>query len=93
MVGHSIPFLCPYTILHCVYRLTQPGGITNGHDLVAAYLRAHYPAPLVNTVLAAADLVPRAMEYQTAALSDTAYILLQILRAIPSSILQMFQNK
>lgn len=33
------------------------------------------------------------MEYQTAALSDTAYILLQILRAIPSSILQMFQNK
>lgn len=72
---------------------TLTGGITNGHDLVAAYLRANYPTPLVNTVLAAADLAPRETEYQTVAISDTAYILLQIIRAIPKSILQLFQNK
>lgn len=44
-------------------------------------------------MLAAADLAPRPIEYQTTAISDTAYILLQILRAIPNSIMQMFQNK
>jgi hypothetical protein len=69
------------------------GGITNGHDLVAAYLHANYPAPLVNTILAVADVAPRPAEYQTTALGDTVYVLLQVIRAIPSTIVQWFSNR
>ncbi|KAJ5198081.1 uncharacterized protein N7498_007198 [Penicillium cinerascens] len=77
----------------CDGNLWTGGGVTNGHDLVAAYLRAKYPAPLVNTVLAVADVTPRPVRYQTAALTDTIYVLFQIIRAIPSSIVQLFRNK
>ncbi|KAJ5459817.1 uncharacterized protein N7458_001369 [Penicillium daleae] len=69
--------------------LWMSGGITNGHDLVAEYLRENYPAPLVNTVLGAADLAPRSLHYQTTATRDSAFFGWQIIRAIPSSILRM----
>lgn len=69
------------------------GGITNGHDVVAAYLHTIYPAPLVNTVLAVADIAPRPAEYQITPLGDTMYVLVQIIRAIPSSIAKLFFKK
>ncbi|OOQ81828.1 ThiJ/PfpI family protein [Penicillium brasilianum] len=68
------------------------GGITNGHDLVAEYLRENYPAPLVNTVLGAADVAPRPLQYQTTATCDSAFFVWQIIRAIPSSILRMLTS-
>ncbi|EZF32578.1 hypothetical protein H109_05195 [Trichophyton interdigitale MR816] len=40
------------------------GGVTNGNDLVAAYLREHYPLPLVNTILSIADVGGRQIEYE-----------------------------
>ncbi|EGD96811.1 ThiJ/PfpI family protein [Trichophyton tonsurans CBS 112818] len=39
-------------------------GVTNGNDLVAAYLREHYPLPLVNTILSIADVGGRQIEYE-----------------------------
>ena len=69
------------------------GGVTNGHDVVAAYLHTIYPAPLVNTVLAVADIAPRPAEYQTTPIGDMMYVLVQIIRAIPSSIAQLFINR
>ena len=65
------------------------GGVTNGHDLVAEYLRENYPAPLVNTVLGAADIAHRSLQYQTTATRDSAFFMWQIIRAIPSSIMRM----
>ncbi|EPS26911.1 hypothetical protein POX_g08789 [Penicillium oxalicum] len=65
------------------------GGVTNGHDLMAEYLRENYPAAVVNTVLGAADVTPRALEYDTSATRDSAFFMWQIVRAIPSSILRM----
>ncbi|KAJ5153282.1 uncharacterized protein N7482_009760 [Penicillium canariense] len=67
------------------------GGITNGHDLVAEYLRENYPVPLVNTVLAAADVVSRPLQYQTTAIRDSAFFMWQIIRSIPSSIIRMLR--
>jgi hypothetical protein len=65
------------------------GGVTNGHDLVAEYLRENYPAPLVNTVLGAADVAQRPLQYQTTATRDSAFFMWQIIMAIPSSIMRM----
>ncbi|KAK2873277.1 hypothetical protein FQN49_002467 [Arthroderma sp. PD_2] len=39
------------------------GGVTNGNDLVAAYLRENCPLPLVNEILAIADVGDRKIEY------------------------------
>ncbi|KAF7714870.1 DJ-1_PfpI domain-containing protein [Penicillium ucsense] len=43
--------------------LWMSGGVTNGHDLVAEYIRMHYPEPVVNVVLGTADVAPRALKY------------------------------
>ena len=59
--------------------VTGSGGITNGRDLVAAYLCEKFPAPLVNVVLATAD-VPRP-DYGS--WMDRGYMLWQVVRAVP----------
>jgi putative intracellular protease/amidase len=69
------------------------GGITNGHDLVIAYLREHYPAALVNTILVAADIPVRPAKYASSATSDTAYVLWQVIRAIPNALGRLFGGK
>ncbi|KAJ5594286.1 uncharacterized protein N7459_000494 [Penicillium hispanicum] len=69
------------------------GGIINGHDLVAAYLRANYAASVANTVIAAAELAPRAVEYQTGPTRDVAYIVWQLIRALPHSIVRLLKGK
>lgn len=50
--------------------LMDTGGITNGHDLVAEYLRENYPAPLVNSVLAIADGPQRPLQYESSPTHD-----------------------
>ncbi|GLI76838.1 hypothetical protein PoHVEF18_005116 [Penicillium ochrochloron] len=102
-VGTSPRFLIPYMkktfpdtkLWDHTLRVTRDGnlwmcgGITNGHDLVAEYLRENYAAPLVNTVLGAADVAQRPLRYQTTATRDSAFFMWQIIRAIPSSIMRM----
>ncbi|KAJ5472980.1 hypothetical protein N7530_006981 [Penicillium desertorum] len=73
--------------------LWTSGGITNGHDLVAAYLREHYPAALVNTILVAADIPSRPAAYATPAMSDTLYILWQVIRAVPNAVIGWVRGK
>ncbi|KAJ5555091.1 hypothetical protein N7461_003561 [Penicillium sp. DV-2018c] len=51
--------------------LWSSGGITNGHDLVAMFLREHYPAQLVDTILLAADITERAAKYTSSASPST----------------------
>lgn len=67
----------------------QTGGITNGHDLIAEYLRENYPTPLVNAVLAMADVGGRSIAYETPAVGDTGVFLWQVLRALPGYMLKI----
>ena len=93
--GREESFYCGRSVsesnfwLSCLFLLVSLGGVTNGHDLMAEYLRENYPAAVVNTVLGAADVTPRALEYDTSATRDSAFFMWQIVRAIPSSILRM----
>ncbi|KAJ5334864.1 hypothetical protein N7452_007267 [Penicillium brevicompactum] len=64
------------------------GGITNGHDLVAAYLRENYPAPLVNFVLALADVTERPKAYADAMAVDFGFMLWQVIKAVPNYLLK-----
>ncbi|KAJ5210776.1 DJ-1 domain InhA-type [Penicillium cf. griseofulvum] len=73
--------------------LWTSGGITNGHDLVIAYLREHYPAALVNTILVAADIPVRPAAYASSAAGDTAYVLWQVIRALPNALSRLFSGK
>jgi putative intracellular protease/amidase len=69
------------------------GGITNGHDLVAGYLRENYPAALVNTILATADIPPRPAAYGSTTTSDFAYVLWQVVRAVPNMLFRLVRGK
>ncbi|KAI2758780.1 hypothetical protein DTO006G1_6177 [Penicillium roqueforti] len=71
------------------------GGITNGHDLVIAYLRDHYPALLVNTILAAADITPRPVAYATSATedTDTVYAVWRVIKAFSKAVVWFFGKK
>ncbi|CAI7625429.1 unnamed protein product [Penicillium discolor] len=73
--------------------LWTSGGITNGHDLVAGYLRKHYPAALVNTILVAADIPSRPAAYASSARIDTLYVLWQVIRALPNTVIRLFSGK
>lgn len=43
--------------------LWTSGGITNGQDMVAAYIREKWPGPLAGAMMAAADVGERPQEY------------------------------
>ncbi|KAJ5864691.1 uncharacterized protein N7529_006607 [Penicillium soppii] len=73
--------------------LWTSGGITNGHDLVAGYLRENYPAALVNTILATADIPPRPAAYGSTTTSDFAYVLWQVVRAVPNMLFRLVRGK
>ncbi|KAJ5530658.1 hypothetical protein N7527_004051 [Penicillium freii] len=73
--------------------LWTSGGITNGHDLVAGYLREHYPAALVNTILVAADIPSRPAAYASSARSDTLYVIWQVIMALPNAVIRLFSGK
>lgn len=48
----------------CVISGVMTGGVTNGQDMVAAYIRAKWPGPTAETVLAVADVSDRGDEYR-----------------------------
>lgn len=79
----------------CMCMLILLGGITNGHDLVIAYLRDHYPALLVNTILAAADITPRPVAYATSATedTDTVYVVWRVIKAFSKAVVWFFSKK
>jgi len=56
------------------------GGITNGHDMVAAYIREKWPGPTTEAVLAAADVGDRGAEYRTGQAAENVWWLWQIFR-------------
>lgn len=94
------PFPFPSSIFHClgqgVFRRTGTdrmmiGGITNGHDLVAQYLRETYPPALVNVVLAMADVPERSVKYDTGPARDNIFFLWQVLRVLPSAVFRMIR--
>ena len=41
----------------------RKGGVTNGQDMVAAYIRSKWPGPTAETALAIADVGDRSQEY------------------------------
>ncbi|EEQ27589.1 hypothetical protein McanCB56680_001011 [Microsporum canis] len=47
-----------------IWTSATKGAVTNGNDLVAAYLRENCPLPLVNAILAIADVGERKLEYE-----------------------------
>lgn len=55
------------------------GGITNGQDMVAAYIREKWPGPTTEAVLAAAD-GDRGAEYRTGQAAENVWWLWQIFR-------------
>ncbi|MCJ1453486.1 hypothetical protein MMC28_003833 [Mycoblastus sanguinarius] len=56
-------------------------GITNGLDMVAAYVRENWPGPTAEAVLAMADVGERGEQYGSSKAGENAWWLWQILRA------------
>lgn len=56
-------------------------GITNGQDMVGAYIRERFPGPLSETVLAMADVGDRNQEYDGGVARMNMFFVWQILRA------------
>ncbi|KAH8703731.1 ThiJ/PfpI family protein [Talaromyces proteolyticus] len=65
------------------------GGITNGNDLVAAYLRATYPGPVAEMVCTMADVGDRALEYDVGMRRGMLFVLWQVIKALPSYIFRL----
>jgi len=61
--------------------LTFTGGITNGQEMVAAYLRAKFPGPTTEVVLALAEVGERGVNYSVGSTGNTLWWLWQILRS------------
>ncbi|CAG8950482.1 hypothetical protein HYFRA_00006978 [Hymenoscyphus fraxineus] len=57
------------------------GGITNGQEMVAGYLRHHFPGPAVEVVLAMADVGEKGIHYSNGKVLDNVWWLWQILKA------------
>ncbi|KAJ5766855.1 ThiJ/PfpI family protein [Penicillium nucicola] len=70
--------------------LWTSGGITTGFDLVLEYLRENYPAPLVNEIIAQAEITPRPVHYSSSA--NAASVLWQMVKALPNTMLQILRK-
>jgi len=57
------------------------GGITNGQDMVAEYIRVRWPGPLAEVVCNMADVGGRGVEYENGKAKENAFWVWQILRA------------
>ncbi|KAL1981235.1 hypothetical protein VTN96DRAFT_2948 [Rasamsonia emersonii] len=44
--------------------LWTSGGVTNGNDLIATYIKETYPAPLAQTVCAVAEIGDKPLKYE-----------------------------
>ena len=57
------------------------GGITNGMDMVAVYMKQRWPGALSDTVLEMAEVVIRPQEYGTGKLGMNAWWVFHIFKA------------
>ena len=57
------------------------GGITNGQEIVAAYIREKFPGPAAEAALAMAGCGEKGIEYTTSASQDNVWWLWQIVKA------------
>ncbi|KAF2119341.1 class I glutamine amidotransferase-like protein [Lophiotrema nucula] len=62
-------------------KLWTSGGITNGMDMVATYLRYRWPGPLPETILSMADVDVRAQEYSQGQVGFTAWWVFHVFKA------------
>ncbi|OCL03526.1 PfpI endopeptidase-like protein [Glonium stellatum] len=62
-------------------KIWTSGGITNGQDMVAAYIRQRWPGPVTAVVCEMADIGSRDMEYNNGSTKDNAWWIWQIFRA------------
>ncbi|KAF4635489.1 hypothetical protein G7Y89_g2596 [Cudoniella acicularis] len=58
------------------------GGITNGQEMVAAYLREKFPGPVTNTVIGMADVGSKGINYEKHSWIDNLWWAWQILKAV-----------
>lgn len=61
-------------------KLWSSGGVTNGNDAVAAWIREHYPGPLSDLVLAMTDVGDRGQEYGEGKALNTLWWMITLLR-------------
>lgn len=61
--------------------LWTAAGITNGHDCVAAYIKAHFNSELADVVCRMCDIGDRSRDYDTGQASETAWWMSRILTA------------
>ncbi|KAL1968024.1 hypothetical protein VTN77DRAFT_2153 [Rasamsonia byssochlamydoides] len=70
--------------------LWTSGGVTNGNDLIATYLKETYPGPVAQTVCAMAEVGDRPLKYKTGPTRSFLFFVWQFLKAFPAS---WFQRK
>ena len=58
------------------------GGITNGQEMVAAYIREKFPGPAAEVALEMAGVGDKGIDYTKGKATDTLWWLWQILRAV-----------
>lgn len=61
--------------------MSHLGGITNGQEMVAEYIRQNFPGPAANAVLAMADVGTKGIDYPTGKPRETLWWLWQILKS------------
>ena len=59
----------------------EAAGVTNGNDMVAAYIRETWPGPTAEAALAMADVGDRGQGYRIGQARDNAWWVWQIFRA------------
>lgn len=60
------------------------GGITNGQEMVASYMKDNFPGPATEAVIAMADVGDKGIEYTKGKTAENMWWLWQILRALLS---------
>lgn len=60
---------------------TTKAGVTNGQDMVAAYIREKWPGPTSEAILAMAEVGERPQEYGISKMSNNAWWLWTVVRA------------
>lgn len=58
------------------------GGITNGQEMIAAYLRDKFTSPTTEAVIAMADVGEKGVVYTTSNVRENGWWLWQILKAV-----------
>lgn len=62
--------------------LHKTGGITNGQEMVAEYIRETFPGPASEAALAMADVGQKGIDYTNGKWRENLWFLWQILKAL-----------